>query len=130
MLNSGDFMHRKTKGDIWKYAVIGALAGTANGFFGAGGGLFLVPLFIGWIKMEEKKAFATSVAVILPLSVASLVVFILRGENIVSTALPYVLGGILGGLISGNLFRRISVIWLHRLFGFLLLYGAFRTLLA
>ena len=26
----------------------GALAGAANGFFGAGGGLFLVPLFTKW----------------------------------------------------------------------------------
>ena len=29
-----------------KYAVTGALSGAANGFFGAGGGLFLVPLLI------------------------------------------------------------------------------------
>ncbi len=130
MLNSGDFVNEKVNGDIWKYPVIGALAGIANGIFGAGGGLFLVPLFISWIKMEEKKAFATSVAVIFPLSLASLVVFILRGENIVSTALPYVFGGILGGLVSGKLFRQISVVWLHRLFGFLLLYGAFRSLLS
>ena len=47
-----------------KYLVTGLLAGAANGLFGSGGGLFLVPLFIGWLHMEEKRAFATSVAVI------------------------------------------------------------------
>ncbi len=129
MLKSGDFVNKKVKGDTWKYPVIGALAGIANGIFGAGGGLFLVPLFISWMKIEEKKAFATSVAVIFPLSIASLIVFILRGENIISTALPYVFGGVLGGLVSGKLFRRMSAVWLHRIFGFLLLYGALRSLL-
>ena len=44
-----------------KYAVTGALSGAANGFFGAGGGLFLVPLLISWCGMEQKRAFATSV---------------------------------------------------------------------
>ena len=43
-----------------KYGIIGALAGAANGLFGAGGGLFLVPLFIGWKmcirdRVREKK---------------------------------------------------------------------------
>ena len=44
--------------DEVKYAVSGALAGVANGFFGAGGGMFLVPLFCRWIRIEDKKAFA------------------------------------------------------------------------
>lgn len=112
----------------WKYVLIGALAGTANGIFGAGGGLFLVPLFLNWVKMEEKKAFATSVAVIFPLSLASLVVFLLRGTAIFSTALPYVIGGVLGGLFSGKLFQKVPAVWLHRLFGVLILYGAVRTI--
>lgn len=115
------------KTNWWKYLIIGGLAGAANGFFGAGGGLFLVPLFISWVKMEPKNAFATSVAVIFPISLASLAVFLFRGENILSTAFPYVIGGVLGGLCSGKLFQKISVIWLHRLFGVLILYGAVRT---
>ncbi|MDR0863198.1 MAG: TSUP family transporter, partial [Oscillospiraceae bacterium] len=54
-----------------KFAVAGALAGAANGLFGAGGGIFLVPLFTRWAKLEDKRAYATSVAVILPLSIVS-----------------------------------------------------------
>ena len=45
---------RKEKG---KYAVIGGLGGLANGLFGSGGGLFLVPLFTKWLGMEQKKGF-------------------------------------------------------------------------
>ena len=61
-----------------KYAVTGALSGAANGFFGAGGGLFLVPLLISWCGMEQKRAFATSVAVIFPLCAVSAVIYWLR----------------------------------------------------
>ena len=38
-----------------RYAVTGALAGAANGFFGAGGGLFLVPLLVSWCGMERRR---------------------------------------------------------------------------
>ena len=63
-----------------KYAVTGALSGAANGFFGAGGGLFLVPLLISWCGMEQKRAFATSVAVIFPLCAVSAVIYWLKGK--------------------------------------------------
>ena len=122
-------MYQKSKSDFWKFPLIGALAGTANGLFGAGGGLFLVPLFIGWTKMEEKQAFATSVGVIFPMSVASLIVFLVRGTDVFTIGWPFVLGGIIGGLVSGKVFKRIPTVWLHRLFGGLILYGAVRTLL-
>ncbi len=112
-----------------KYAVIGGLAGLANGLFGSGGGLFLVPLLIGWTGMEQKHAFATSVAIIVPLSAVSLIVFGLRGGLDLATAWPYLIGGAVGGIISGFLFQKASVTLLHRLFGLLLLYGGIRAVL-
>ncbi len=114
---------------IGKCIVAGGLAGLLNGLFGAGGGLVLVPLFIGWLTLEEKKAFATSIAVILPLSIVSYVLFCLQGGLVWKEALPYLLGGILGGALSIRLFRHISTTWLHRLFGVLILYGAVKAVL-
>ena len=76
-----------------KYIIIGLLAGVANGFFGAGGGLFLVPLFVGWVGLEQRKAFATSGAVVLALCVAALISYVRKGGVDVAVALPYLAGG-------------------------------------
>ena len=91
-----------------KYAVTGALSGAANGFFGAGGGLFLVPLLISWCGMEQKRAFATSVAVIFPLCAVSAVIYWLKGGLPIAQAVPYLLGGAAGGVLAGKLFGRVK----------------------
>lgn len=116
-------------GYIGKCIVAGGLAGALNGLFGAGGGLVLVPLFIQWLKLEEKHAFATSVAVILPLSIVSYALFCIQGGNVWQDALPYLIGGVIGGILSAKLFRTVSAVWLHRLFGILLLYGGIKAVL-
>lgn len=114
---------------VYKCIVAGALAGLLNGLFGAGGGLVLVPLFIHWLKIDEKMAFATSIAVILPLSLISYILFCIQGGNVWKEALPYLLGGIIGGGLSIRLFRHISVTWLHRIFSILIFYGAIKAVL-
>ena len=112
-----------------KYMITGALAGLANGLFGAGGGLFLVPLFTSWVGLEQRRAFATSVAVVCCLSVAALVSYALHGGVDVAQALPYLAGGLVGGFLSGRVFDRIPVTWLHRGFGLLMVYGGLRAVL-
>lgn len=107
----------------------GALAGAANGLFGAGGGLFLVPLLIGWIGLDEKRAFATSVAAILPLCIVSYILFCMNGSNVWAQTLPYLIGGIIGGLLSARLFARVPAVWLHRAFGLLILYGGIKAVM-
>lgn len=111
-----------------KYALAGALAGTVNGLFGGGGGMVLVPL-LRWCGLEERKAFATCVAVIWPLCVVSAVVYLLRRGLDVVAALPYLLGGLGGGLVGGRLFPRVSVPWLRYLFAAFMAYGGVRYLL-
>lgn len=113
-----------------KYAVTGALGGLANGFFGSGGGLFLVPLLTKWCKLEERRSFATSVAVILPLSVVSAVVYFTKGALDFTAALPYLVGGFLGGTVSGLVFQKVPLNFLRRVFGLLILYGGVRAVLA
>ena len=111
-------------------AVAGGLAGVANGFFGGGGGMVLVPLLTGRCGLDQRRAFATSVAIILPLCVLSTVIYFFRGGLDLSAALPYLLGGLAGGWIGGRVFRKLNMDWLRRAFALLILYGGVRSLLA
>lgn len=113
-----------------KYALSGAAAGTANGLFGAGGGMILIPLLTRWAKLEDKKAFATSISIIAPLCLVSIAVYALKGSLSVSTALPYLLGGFFGGLIGGKLFRKVPTVFLHKALGLIILYGGIRSILS
>ena len=115
--------------DQWKFALAGGLAGLANGFFGGGGGSVLVPVLTGYCKLDQRRAFATSVAVILPLCALSAGVYLLRGGLDLMAALPYLAGGALGGWAGGKWFKGVRADWLRRGFGLLLLYGGVRCFL-
>ncbi len=90
--------------------------------------MLLVPLLIRWCGLEERKAFATSVAIILPLCMLSAAIYLFRGGVELAPALPYLLGGLAGGLAGGTLFRRLNMTWLRRGFALLLLYGGVKAL--
>lgn len=111
-----------------KSLVTGALAGIANGLFGSGGGLFLVPLFTKWLGLEQRRASHPRWPVILPLSAVSLVVFVMKGGLDFMAALPYLIGGLAGGILSGLVFKKVSVTLLRRAFGLLILYGGVKAL--
>ena len=116
-------MEKKTK-----YRLSGIAAGLTNGIFGGGGGIPLLVLLTKWAGVEEKKAFATCVAVIFPLCVVSAVVYFLRCALPLAQALPYLVGGAAGGLVGGRLFQNVPNVWLRRIFAVFLLYGAWRYL--
>ena len=110
-------------------AVAGGLAGLCNGFFGGGGGMVLVPLLTRRCGLDQRQAFATSVAIILPLCVLSSAIYLLRGGLDLMAALPYLAGGLAGGFLGGRVFRRVNMLWLRRAFALLILYGGVRSLL-
>ena len=112
-----------------RYALSGAAAGAVNGLFGGGGGMVLVPLLRRWCGLEERRAFATCVAVILPFCVVSAAVYLLRTPLDLPQALPYLLGGLAGGFVGGRLFPRVPAPWLRYLFAAFLVYGGIRYLL-
>ena len=121
-------MKEKTSKPLW-FALAGAAAGVVNGFFGGGGGMVLVPLLAGKCGLDQRKAFATSVAVILPLCALSVAVYLFRGGLDVMAALPYLIGGTVGGWAGGKWFKGVKMPWLKRAFGLLLIYGGVRSFL-
>jgi len=111
-------------------ALAGAAAGIVNGLLGAGGGMVLVPLLTAWCGLSDKKAFATAISVILPLSLVSLAVTAAHSPLPLGQAWPYLLGGLIGGILGGLLFKKVSAALLHRLLGAFILWGGLRLLLS
>jgi hypothetical protein len=90
--------------------------------------MVLVPLLTGLCGLNAKDAFAVSVAVIGPLCLVSAGIYALGGDLPWAQALPYLLGGAIGGLVGGLTFRKIPAEVLKKGFSFLLLYGGIRCL--
>ncbi len=91
-----------------KKIIIGILAGIISGFFGAGGGMILVPAFIHILHLDEKKARATSVLIILLIIVASSFFYIQANYIDWTLSLKCALGGIFGGYIGSRLLKKLS----------------------
>lgn len=112
----------------WRPALAGAASGVVNGFFGGGGGMLLVPMLVQVCGLSQRKAFATSVAVILPMCILSSIIYLFRGGVDWMAALPYLLGGLIGGFLGGKLFKNVKMDWLRRAFALLILYGGVKSL--
>lgn len=67
---------------------------------------------------------------ILPLSLVSAGIYWFRGGLELDAAWPYLLGGFLGGILSGRVFQKVPLTWLRRAFALLILYGGVRAALA
>ena len=115
-------------GSRLRSAAAGGAAGLANGFLGGGGGMLLVPLLTRWCGLEQRRAFATSIAIILPLCALSSVIYWVRGGLDFGLALPYLAGGLLGGVVGGRVFKKLNMVWLRRAFALLILYGGVKAL--
>lgn len=116
----------KKSGQSVKSACAGVGAGFLSGLLGAGGGVLLVPLLRDWVGLDEKRAMATSVFCIAPICAASVVMYAVSGRLDFALALPYLLGGLVGGICAGFLFGKTPPAALRRTFGGLLLLGAVR----
>lgn len=108
-------------------ALAGGAAGTINGLFGAGGGMILVPMLSHSGEFTDHEVFSSSVVIILPMCIVSLAINS-GGTLPWGDALPYLIGGIPGGILAGMYGKRIPVTWLHRFLGVLILYGGVRYL--
>ncbi len=111
----------------WKTALAGSAAGAVNGLFGAGGGMILVPA-LRFTELEEREIFPSSVSIILPACIVSLVTFGCKTPLPFLSAIPYLTGSAAGGVLAGLLGHRIPTTWLHRILGVFILYGGVRYL--
>ena len=109
-------------------AAAGLLAGTVNGIFGGAGGMVLIPLLALWTDAEPESIFPLSVCVMLPVCLVSLWFTAQRTPLPWAEAVPYLIGSAAGGVLAGRFGGRIPTLWLHRIFGAMLLWGGMRYL--
>ena len=106
----------------------GAAAGIVCGLFGTGGGMVLVPLLIRFCGVEPRTAFASSLSVTLPMAAVSAAVLWFGGNLETAGCLPFLGGGLLGGLLAGLCYKKIPTSLLRRVMGLLIIWGGIRIL--
>lgn len=89
----------------------GIAIGIANGFFGGGGGMICVPLLEKVLKIDNKKSHSTALAVMLPIAIFSIIVYLIHvpldWEMFGFVGGGFVLGGLIGALLLNKLNGKI-----------------------
>lgn len=112
-----------------KICLSGAAAGFLNGLLGSGGGLIIVPM-LNKLGLEPKKSHATSIAIILPLSVMSCIMYLIRGVKIEPIQLAILIPlGLVGAVIGSFMLRKIKNRIITKIFGLIMIASAIRILL-
>lgn len=109
-------------------AAAGLAVGIVNGLLGAGGGMIAVPL-LKKLGLNQKQAHANAVAVILPITVLSAVLYLIKGYVLLSDCFIFIPGGLVGSLIGTYCLKKISPRWLKIIFGGFMVYAGARLLL-
>ena len=88
--------------------LIGACIGFINGFLGAGGGVLLVPFLSFALQKETKIAHATAILIMLPVSVISAVIYIIKGQFDFMVTLPVFIGSCVGAIVGALLLKKLN----------------------
>ena len=88
-------------------AVLSAFVGFVNGFFGGGGGMLLVPMLEKVLKVPVKKSHATAIAIILPVSVAGAITYLISGYFDLAPFLGVSGGCVAGGVAGALLLKKL-----------------------
>lgn len=118
----------KIKNFSFKSFFCGAAIGVVNGLFGAGGGMLAVP-YLKSQGFEQKKAHKNAVAVILPITLVSAIMYLSKGIVNIKDAYLYIPTGVIGSLIGTYVIRKISTKFLKVAFSAFMIYAGVRLLI-
>lgn len=111
---------------IFKTALIGFAVGIINGIFGSGGGTLLVPCLVFLMGIEDRKAHATAISIILPISLISSFIYFRYDVVDLSLTLKVATGSVFGALFGSCVLTRIPINALRKIFGIFMLIAAIR----
>lgn len=112
------------RGDLKRnlFAILaGTISGLINGVFGGGGGMIVVPMLIYLLGREQKKAHATAILIILPLSIVSGLFYAMFGSFKFKVGIPAGIGVIIGGIIGALALKKLSSKWVNIIFSLVML---------
>lgn len=86
----------------------GVFVGVVNGLLGAGGGMLVVPIYEHLYSLPSKKAHATAILTILPISAISAISYIAHGAVKLEPLFLVMAGSIAGGLFGTFLLSKLK----------------------
>ncbi|MEE8359382.1 MAG: TSUP family transporter [Candidatus Omnitrophota bacterium] len=100
------------------YFSIGIFAGLVGGFFGLGGGIVMVPVFVYLLGMTQHQAQGTALAALaLPITLLAALRYYHAGNVKLQIAALACLGFVGGGLLGAHMVQNVPPVLLKRLFG-------------
>lgn len=111
------------------YLTIGLLVGTASGFFGIGGAVFIIPLLTGFAGFSQPMAQGTAMAtLLLPIGALAAWKYWQNGHVDLNAALWIAGAFVIGGWLGASLTQIINPDNLRKAFGVLLIAIGIRTI--
>lgn len=106
---------------------LGVLVGVVNILLGAGGGILAVPI-LKKCGLDQKQAQANAVAVILPLTLISFILYA-KGQYVHFTANAWILPfSCLGAILGAAIFKKLSPRILKKVFAVFMIWAGVRML--
>lgn len=103
----GEFMEQNAVKNRQR-VLCGTAVGAANSLFGGGGGMIAVPL-LQKTGLDEKRAHATAILLILPVSLLSFILYVWQGFYDPSVLIPTAIGVTAGGFLGAQLLGKLPV---------------------
>ena len=116
------------KGKFLVKAGVGAAAGLISGLFGGGGGMVVVPLLIFALKFNVKRAHATAIAVVLPITVVAAITYFIGTPYDILTGVTIAVGVTVGGVIGAFLLKLSPPKCVTMIFAFIMLAAGIKLL--
>lgn len=107
---------------------IGFGTGAFSGVFGVGGGILLVPIQVLAFHIEQKRAQATSLVMVMMGAFAAGITYAVGGQVAWIPAIAILIGGVIGSLIGSFVVTRSANRVLQGAFGVLIIVAALRLL--
>lgn len=120
---------RENKNKLIKIIFISSLIGIINGLLGGGGGMLCVPALTKIGGLDTKKAHATAVYVMLPISIISSIVYAISTKANFGMLSLVTVGSLIGGLIGTKFLKNFESIIIEYIFVAVILLAGIRMLI-